>query len=101
MARRPIDLMKPVEHEIAGEKAFSLGRVGARLDERLRELEALAAAVARAATPAERAACLAAHEACRCKALDDYYALTLQREAMGIKHHEMLAAIYPIPPKLK
>ena len=101
MGRRTIDLMKAVEHEIAGEKAFNLGRVGARLDERLRELATLATAVAQAATPEERADCLAAHEACRLRALDDYYALTLQREAMGVKHHDMLAAMYPIPPKLK
>lgn len=32
MARRPIDLVKAVAHEIAREKAFSLGRTGARLE---------------------------------------------------------------------
>jgi hypothetical protein len=101
MGRRQIDLMKAVEHEIAGEKAFSLGRVGARLDERLHELAALEAAAARATTPEERAACRDAHEQCRQRALDDYYALTLQREALGVKHHEMLSLMYPIPPKLR
>jgi len=101
MARRMIDLMAPVEHEIRGEKAFSLGRVGARLDERLRELQRLADAATRAATANERAAIVAAHEACRQRALDDYYALQLQREAMGVKHHDALAAMYPIPRRLK
>ena len=101
MARRSIDLVKAVEHEIAEEKAFSLGRTGARLDELLRELEQLGAAAARAATAAERAAGVAAFNACRQRAADTYYALTVQREAMGVKHHEMLAATYPIPPKLK
>jgi len=93
--------MKAVEHEIAQEKAFSLGRTGARLEELLRELDELAVAAARAATPEERALRVEAYNACRQRAADAYYALTVQREAMGIKHHEMLAAMFPIPPKLK
>lgn len=93
--------MKAVEHEIAEEKAFTLGRVGARLEELLRELLALGEAAARAGDGDERAACVAAFNACRQRAADTYYALTVQREAMGVKHHEILAATYPIPPKLK
>jgi hypothetical protein len=100
MARRTIDLVKAVEHEIRGEKAFSLGRVGARLEERLRELAGLAEAAA-VATSDEREELVAAHAACRQRALDDYYALQLQREAIGVKHHDELAAMYPIPPALK
>jgi hypothetical protein len=101
MARRPIDLVKAVEHEIAQEKAFSLGRVGARLEELLHELRELGADVARAESDEERAACVDAYNACRQRAADTYYALTIQREAMGVKHHELLAATYPIPPKMK
>jgi hypothetical protein len=101
MARRPIDLMKAVEHEIAQEKAFSLGRVGARLEELLHKLRELGDAVARAQSDQERAACVEAYNACRQRAADTYYALTIQREAMGVKHHELLAATYPIPPKMK
>jgi hypothetical protein len=101
MARRPIDLMKAVEHEIAQEKAFSLGRVGARLEELLRQLRELGDAVARAQGGEERAAYVDAFNACRQRAADTYYALTIQREAMGVKHHELLAATYPIPPKMK
>ena len=93
--------MKAVEHEIAEEKAFTLGRVGARLEELLRELAGLGEAVARAQNDDERAACVAAYNACQKRAADTYYALTVQREAMGVKHHEMLAAHYPIPPKMK
>ena len=101
MARRPIDLMKAVEHEIASEKAFSLGRVGARLEALLVELGRLAAAAAAAPTAEERAPIVAEFNACRSLAVDTYYALQLQREAMGVKHHETLAAMFPIPPKLK
>ena len=101
MARRPIDLMKAVEHEIAQEKAFSLGRTGARLDELLRELARLGDAAARAATPEARAAAVARFNEVRERALDAYYALTVQREAMGVKRHDLLAEMYPIPRKLK
>jgi hypothetical protein len=101
MARRPIDLMKAVEHEIAGEKAFSLGRVGARLEALIAELGRLGDAAAGATTLEERAGFVAEFNACRALALDTYYALTLQREAMGVKHHDVLAAMFPIPPKLK
>jgi len=93
--------MKAVEHEIAGEKAFSLGRVGARLESFLAELDRLGDAAARAATPEERAGIVAEFNACRTLALDTYYALQLQREAMGVKHHDVLAAMFPIPAKLK
>lgn len=93
--------MKAVEHEIAAEKAFSLGRVGARLEEALAELARLGNDAARAATPEARAPIVAAFNACRQRADELYYALMLQREAMGVRHHEVLAAIYPIPPKLK
>lgn len=101
MARRPLDLVKAVEHEIAAEKAFSLGRVGAQLEEALAGLKRLGDAAARAPTPEERAPIVAAFNACRQKADDLLYALTVQREAMGVRHHDALAAMYPIPPKLK
>ncbi len=101
MARRSLDVMKAIEHEIAGEKAFSLGRVGAALEEALAELRQLGAEAARAATAEARAPIVAAYNASRKRAEELYYALTLQREAMGVKHHDILAATYPIPPKLK
>ena len=65
--------MKAVEHEIAQEKAFSLGRTGARLEELLRELDELAVAAARAATPEERALRVEAYNACRQRVVDAYY----------------------------
>lgn len=92
--------MKAVEQEIAAEKASNLGRVGEKLEAALAELATLARAVTEAA-PAERAARVAAYNACRRRAEDAYYWLTVQREAMGVISHELLAALYPIPPKLK
>jgi hypothetical protein len=101
MARRPLDLMKAVEHEIAAEKASNLGRVADRLEAALAELPRLAKEAAHAATDEARAAAVTAYNACRQRAVDAMYSLQLQREALGIWHHDPLVAIYPIPPKLK
>ncbi len=91
--------MAAVEHEIAAEKSFNLGRVGELLEAALAELPALALAAA-AAPPGERAAHVAAYNRRRQRALDLYGSLCIQREAMGVRNHDMLAAAYPIPPKL-
>ena len=100
MARNARDLMKAVEHEIAAEKAFSLGRAGAELEELLTELRALGRQ-AETATGEARAAIVARFNERRRRAEDVYFALMLQREAMGAWRHETLAAMYPIPPKLR
>jgi hypothetical protein len=100
MARRPVDLVAGIEHEIRGEKASSLGRMGEELERALDELRLLGEAVA-AAAPDERAARVAAFNAARARAEEAYYWLCVQREAMGVRNHDMLAAIYPIPPRMK
>jgi hypothetical protein len=100
MARRPVDLVAGIEHEIRGEKASSLGRMGERLEQALAELALLAAAVAMAA-PDERTARVVAYNQARVRAEQAYYWLCVQREAMGVRNHDMLAAMYPIPPRLK
>ncbi len=91
--------MAAVEHEIAAEKSFNLGRVGDMLEAALAELPSLAAAAA-TAPPGERAAYVAAYNRRRQRALELYGSLCIQREAMGVRNHDMLAAAYPIPPKL-
>lgn len=101
MARRPLDLVAGIEREIRGEKSSSLGRMGDKLEAALAELPPLAQAVREAATPAERAARVALFNAARARAEEAYYWLCVQREAMGVRNHDMLAAIYPIPPKLR
>jgi hypothetical protein len=101
MARRPLDLLAGIEHEIRGEKSSSLGRMGDKLDAALGELPALAQAAVNSATPGERAAHVAAFNAARAQAEEAFYWLCVQREAMGVRNHDMLAAMYPIPPKLR
>jgi hypothetical protein len=100
MARRPVDLMAAVEHEIRGEKASGLGRMGERVEQLLAELRRRGATVA--ATPHdERAARVAAFNDCRGRAEEALYWLCVQREAMGLRNHEAVLAIFPIPPKLR
>jgi len=93
--------MAGIEHEIRGEKSSSLGRMGDKLERALAELPALAQAAADAATPEERAAHVAAFNAALSRAEEAFYWLCVQREAMGVRNHDMLAAMFPIPPKLR
>lgn len=92
--------MAAVEHEIVAEKASGLGRMADRLEAALAELSALGAAAA-AARAEERAARVAAYNACRARAEELYFWLCVQREAIGIRNHDLVAQLYPIPPKLK
>ena len=92
--------MAAVEHEIVAEKASGLGRMADRLEAALNELRALGAAV-EAAAAGERAARVAAYNACRARAEELYFWLCVQREAIGIRNHDLVAQLYPIPPKLK
>jgi hypothetical protein len=100
MARRQLDVMAGVEEEIRGERASALGHSGERLEALLVELAQLRAA-AEAAPPSERPAQVAAHNACRARAERLYEQLCIQREAMGVRSHDMLAATYPIPKRLR
>lgn len=92
--------MAAVEHEIVAERASSLGRMADRLDAVLQELRALGA-VAATAKEGERREHVAAYNACRARAEELYFWLCIQREANGILNHDLVAQLYPIPPKLK
>lgn len=93
--------MAAVEHEIVAEKASGLGRMADRLEAALTELSALGAAAAAVVRAEERAARVAAYNACRARAEELYFWLCVQREAIGIRNHDLVAQLYPIPPKLK
>ncbi len=82
-----------LEHEIRGEMAASLGRVGARLEALLAELARLAAA-----RPDPRV--VAEHRAVRARAELNLWYLVVQREAMGLRDHSRLREQYVIPPPL-
>ena len=92
--------MAGVEEEIRHERASALGHSGERLEALLAELTRLRAA-ADAAPASERPARVAAYNASRAQAERLYEQLCIQREAMGVRSHDMLAAAYPIPKRLR
>ena len=77
-------LLTPLDHEIAAEKASSLGRAGERVDAALRHLRACGA------DAPERAQCLKA-------ASDAVYAYFIQRELCGLRRHHDAIRDYGIP----
>jgi hypothetical protein len=99
MARRPLDLIAGVEHEIRGEKASSLGRMGDRLEATLLELAELGRALDAEADAETRAARLEDFNDCRERARQTLYWLCVQREAMGVTDHREILKVYPIPPR--
>lgn len=92
--------MAGVEEEIRGERASALGHSGERLEAVLAELVRLRAEVD-AAPPTERPARVAAFNATRLQAERLYEQMCIQREAMGVRSHDMLASTYPIPKRLR
>ncbi len=80
-------LFAPLDHEIAGEKAASLGRAGEKTERALARLRDC-----RADAP-ERAECLKA-------AAQAVYAYFIQRELCGLRRHDDAIRDYAIPPEV-
>ena len=77
-----INTLSPLDHEIMGEKAASLGRAGERVElclKRLREAEA------------------DARERMLCEAAQAVYAYFIQRELCGLRRHAEVIREYSIP----
>jgi hypothetical protein len=84
------------EEEIRAEMAASLGRIGRKLEEILFEL----ALVQRSLESADGPCCEETAErfcTLRESARRHLWYLTVQREAMGMRNHEDLERVYPIP----
>ena len=77
----------PIDYEIIEEKAATLGRVTARLEATLAALEA-------AEDPALRASL-------REEAAEWLWYVVVQREAIGVTHHDALFEAYRIPPAIR
>lgn len=84
-----------VEKELMAERAAALVRIAGRLEELVRELAALAAAVPGA--PAERLEWSRRYTERRELALRFRWYLEVQRESVGITRHDGLDELYPIP----
>lgn len=96
--------MTGLEYEIRAEQAASLGRIGRLLESKIAELEAVQTELVGCQGPDrqhERPAliekCLTLHK----EAERYFWYMLVQRECMGIYHHESLRRHYPIPSALK
>ena len=85
----------PIDYEIIEEKAATLGRVTARLEAALAALEAVEHEVAGGSSPPAEA--LARRATLREEAAEWLWYVVVQREAMGVTHHDALFEVYRVP----
>jgi hypothetical protein len=90
----------PVEHELHAEKAAALAITAERLERALAALAEAEQAFA-AAPEEEKAALLEKHRGLRAHAAERLWFLIVQREAMGLTHHDNVLAFYRVPPELR
>ncbi|MEN0068144.1 MAG: hypothetical protein AAGA48_38825 [Myxococcota bacterium] len=99
MSIREVALDAVLAHDLKGEQATSLGRVGRRIEVAIQEMRACAQAWATSAENRDQHAL--SFEEARKTALQAKWELKVQREALGIADHSILDQIYPIPQKLR
>jgi hypothetical protein len=91
--------LRSLELEILQEMASSLARAGEKVDHALLQLEALGLKIDQARDAATRSKHVDAFNAQREVALKALWELKVHREAIGLRQHQALTAMYPIPPK--
>jgi hypothetical protein len=97
MATR-VDSIAAVEAELVEERAFSLGRVARTLEAHLAELGRIDAELS--AAP-DDAGLRDAYAQTRLLAERYRWYLIVQREALGLRNHDLLERLYPLPPRLR
>lgn len=99
----PVDQLEKslgqVEHELRHEMASSLGRVGEAIEQILLTMTELRERHAEAPL-AGRIALAREHDGLLDKAYERLWALTVQREAMGLTDHRSVRAHFPLPAPL-
>ena len=80
----PAGALSPIDHELVGEMAASLGRAGARVETSLKRL-------AEAESGTQQRAMLLK------EAADAVYAYLIQREVCGLRRHDDVVRDYRIP----
>ena|SRR5687767_9244532 len=86
------------ESELRSEMAEALGRIGRTLTEAIQDMQRLQIQFD-AAPLSQRSRTIAAYQKARSRALEYYWYLIVQREAIGIRNHDSLRELYPIPEK--
>lgn len=84
-----------IEEELVAERAAALRRIAERLEERIARLHELRRAMAAAGTG--RAALLDAYRSAWQEARAYRWYLEVQREAVGLRRHEILDELYTVP----
>ena len=87
-----------LESEILAEQAAALGRIGRRLEADIAELLELRAEIRRPGAPVP--ALQERYRGLLREARRQLWVLMVQREALGFRRNDELAAIYRIPPPL-
>jgi len=89
-----------VEQELQQERAAALGRIARTLEGLIARLELLRAKASTASGP-ERSAIAEEHAEVRGRAMTYRWYLEVQRESVGLRRHDTLDELYPVPPPLR
>jgi len=100
MLERRAEALGKVEQEFQQERAAALGRIARTLESLLVRLETLRQR-AEAVAGDERAVLVAEHADVRARATTYRWYLEVQRESVGLRRHDALDEIYPVPPILR
>jgi hypothetical protein len=90
------ELMGGIEAEIREEMASALGRIGKRLEALIAELVYLRNYIA-SCPETEKEQTIQKYKHTRKEARLYYWYLIVQRESIGLRNHELLRDLYPIP----
>ena len=88
---------KQLLKELQEERAAALARISRRLERLLDQLQAVREQIAHARDE-DRARLAAAYRELHEQAVKYRWYLEVQREAIGLRHHQHLDEFYPIPP---
>lgn len=91
--------MQGLYMEILQEMASSLGRASEKVDHALLKLEVIGRKIDEATEPTAKTKLIAEFNAQREVALHALWELKVHREAIGMRQHDQLAKMYPVPPK--
>jgi hypothetical protein len=88
---------KQLLKELQEERAAALARISRRLERLLEQLQATREQIAQSREE-DRARDIEAYRELRQQAVKYRWYLEVQREAIGLRHHQRLDEFYPIPP---
>ena len=83
--------------ELQEERAAALARISRRLERLLEQLSAMREQIAHSRSE-DRARGLAAYRELHTQAVEYRWYLEVQREAVGLRQHQLLDEYYPLPP---